>query len=88
MLLELGCRSQTPISALLVNPEYFYQNAKIYASIARIASRPLAANALVIGCKCAGVGKVLGGGVFRKIKALQTCHVDNLCFLKERHLYL
>lgn len=57
---DLGYRGQTPISALLVNPEHFYQNAENYASIARIASRPLPANALVTRCKCAGVCKVWG----------------------------
>lgn len=57
---DLGHRGQIPVSALLVNPEHFYQDAEIYASIARIASRPLRANALVIACKCAGVGKVWG----------------------------
>jgi len=59
-LSDLGGRGQTPLSALLVNLELLYQNAKIYTSIARTASRPLPANALVIEHKYAGVGKVWG----------------------------
>lgn len=46
---------------------------------------PLPVNAVVIGRKCAGAGKV---GGFRKIKAPEICATVNLRFLKERHLYL